>query len=119
MTTKMKQDKYSQINNGVCDFKGGMAYQFTLGQNTQCRPGQSVFESAEERHGKNAVVKTSLNAYHFAPFWQDVEKYGDPVGTVTVRQRESFYIYLRRVEKDARLTENEKKANQLLEDMGY
>lgn len=43
--------------------------------------------AAKEYFGKNAVIDTRVNAHYFAPV--DPE----PVGTVTIRARESFYVY--------------------------
>jgi len=47
-----------------------------------------VFDAAKEKWGKDTYVDTShgLNP-------EIAKKFGKPIGTVTVRQGESFYVY--------------------------
>ena len=60
---------------------------------TRCSSGQNVFDAAEERFGKGAYVDLSCNASHFMPNPETVTAYGPPIGEVTVRPRESFWVY--------------------------
>jgi hypothetical protein len=63
---------------------------------TRCANGQSAPEAAIEMFGPYAVVGSSLNAMHFDPHPADLERWGDPIGTVTVHGPNTTYYVFRR-----------------------
>lgn len=60
---------------------------------TRCDNGESVFDAAKKRFGENVFVDTSRNSHHFDPNPQTVAQHGNPVGEVTVRAKESFWVF--------------------------
>ena len=60
---------------------------------TRCASGQNVFDASEEKFGKGVHVDLSRNASFFMPNPETATAYGPPIGEVTVRPGESFWVY--------------------------
>ncbi len=58
-----------------------------------CHDGENVFKCAERVFGKNAMVDCNENAFN--KLRSDDQGKPAPLGTVTVRQHESFFVYER------------------------
>lgn len=63
---------------------------------TRCAKGQGASEAAEEMFGSDAVIGSNLNAHHFDPHPTDLSRWGEPIGTVTVRGPNTTYYVFRR-----------------------
>ncbi len=64
-----------------------------FGRAVKCASGEDIFAAAERYFGSD--IHIPLERATFAPELENVLKYGDPIGTVSPRAKESFYIYRR------------------------
>jgi hypothetical protein len=64
-------------------------------QHIKIQAGQTMWEAAEQL-GLDTYVQSYGNAKVNQPMAEDVEKWGEPIGTVEVAPYESYYIYNRK-----------------------